>query len=295
MIEVGSPQEEVISGEERVDSLLRENEQLRKEIQDLLIIGEVARSITGSLLIEDVLGAILRGIKDTLGFECVVLGLVNSESRFEEVKLVVGSDAPELRKARWAISEEDRVWRQLLTDPAPIVVSSYESHDLPGFVTSVFPTEFVKAPMIVKGEIIGSIMTSTSARPISTRDIRLLAILVEFAGIAIENGRLYYDVIRADNELKKTQDQLVEAERLAAIGQLAVSINHEINNPLCTINMSSQLLRLELESRAPDLIARLDGIEQAVQRIVEVTQKVSRMKQLRSTEYLANQMMIDLK
>ncbi|MFZ0430506.1 MAG: GAF domain-containing protein [Acidobacteriota bacterium] len=271
------------------------NQQLQKEIRDLLVIGEVARSITSTLLIEEVLGEILRGIRETLALDRVVLGLVHYEGGYEEVKLGIGVSGAEVKKARWTMDDADPVWKRLKDERMPILVERSREAGLPEFIHNIFPDEFVKAPMVVKGEIIGTIMVSASSRDISTRDMRLLRILVEYAGIAVENGRLYYDVIRSEEELRKTQEQLLDAERLAAIGQLAVSINHEINNPLCTINMSSQLLRLDLEKSAPELIERLDGIENAVQRIMEVTQRVSKMNKLRSTEYLPNQMMIDLK
>ena len=281
--------------EAKIRELTTVNEQLQKEIRDLLVIGEVARSITSTLLIEEVLGEILRGIRETLSLDRVVLGLVHCEGGYEEVKLAIGVANADVKKARWAIEDSDPIWTRLKDQQMPILVDLTSESRLPDFIGTVFSGEFVKAPMIVKGEIIGTIMVSASSRGISPRDMRLLRILVEYAGIAVENGRLYYDVIRSEEELRKTQEQLLEAERLAAIGQLAVSINHEINNPLCTINMSSQLLRLELEQRAPDLIERLDGIEMAVRRIMEVTQRVSKMNKLRSTEYLPNQMMIDLK
>lgn len=281
--------------EKRVGELATINEQLRKEIRDLLVIGEVARSITSTLLIEEVLGEILRGIQETLALDQVVLGLVHYEGGYEEIKLGVGVSGEDLKKARWPIGDNDPVWQRLENQRMPILVEVGKERTLPGFIRAVFRDEFVKAPMVVKGEIIGTIMVSASSRSVSPRDMRLLRILVEYAGIAVENGRLYYDVIRSEEELRRTQEQLLDAERMAAIGQLAVSINHEINNPLCTINMSSQLLRAELEKRAPDLIERLDGIETAVRRIMEVTQRVSKMNKLSSTEYLPNQMMIDLK
>ncbi len=287
--------ERLQGSEAKVRELIAVNEQLQKEIRDLLVIGEVARSITSTLLIEEVLGEILRGIRETLSLDRVVLGLVHYEGGYEEVKLAVGVSDADVRKARWKIADDDPVWLRLKDQQMPILVELEKEVDVPEFVKQVFADEFVKAPMVVKGEIIGTIMVSASGRDISPRDMRLLRILVEYAGIAVENGRLYYDVIRSEEELRKTQEQLLDAERLAAIGQLAVSINHEINNPLCTINMSSQLLRLELEQCAPDLIERLDGIETAVRRIMEVTQRVSKMNKLRSTEYLPNQMMIDLK
>lgn len=283
------------NNEAKIRELIAVNEQLQKEIRDLLVIGEVARSITSTLLIEEVLGEILRGIRETLSLDRVVLGLVHYEGGYEEVKLAIGVSGEAMKKARWMIEETDPVWKRLKDQRMPILVDLHREKGLPEFIQRVFGDEFVKAPMVVKNEIIGTIMVSASSRSISPRDLRLLRILVEYAGIAVENGRLYYDVIRSEEELRKTQEQLLGAERLAAIGQLAVSINHEINNPLCTINMSSQLLRLELEKRAPDLVERLDGIETAVRRIMEVTQRVSKMNKLRSTEYLPNQMMIDLK
>ncbi len=270
-------------------------EELQKEIVDLLAIGEVARSIASTLLIEEVLTEILQGIRRTLSLDQVILSLVHCEAQHEEVKLAVGVPINAIRKARWPISTESNVWRELQREKSPIVIDSGQETDLPPFIREVFDSEFVKAPMIAKDEIIGTIMVSRLGRPISDRDLRLLRILVEYAAIAVENGRLYYDVIRSQDELQRTQEQLVDAERLAAIGQLAVSINHEINNPLCTINMSAQLLRIELAQRSPESLSRLDGIEQAVQRILNVTQKVSKMSKLRSTEYLPNQMMIDLK
>jgi GAF domain-containing protein len=275
--------------------LVAAKEDLQKEIRDLLAIGEVARSITSTLLIEEVLGAILRGIRQTLSLDRVILSLVHCEAQHEEVKLAVGVPIDAIRKARWPISAESNVWQELQSEMAPIIIDPGRKTELPSFIREVFESEFVKAPMIAKGEIIGTIMVSRIGRPISERDLNLLRILVEYAAIAVENGRLYYDVIRSQDELEKTQEQLVDAERLAAIGQLAVSINHEINNPLCTINMSAQLLRIELAQRSPESLSRLDGIEQAVQRIMNVTQKVSKMSKLRSTEYLPNQMMIDLK
>ena len=276
--------------------LVAAKEELQKEVRDLLAIGEVARSIASTLLIEEVLVEILRGIRETLSLDRVILSLVHCEAQHAEVKLAVGVPVDAIRKAQWPLSPDSAVWRKLQEERLPIVIDPSREPDLPPFIHMVFGAEFVKAPMIAKDQIIGTIMVSrTGPRPISEREIRLLRILVEYAAIAVENGRLYYDVIRSQDELQKTQEQLVDAERLAAIGQLAVSINHEINNPLCTINMSAQLLRLELAQRAPESLSRLDGIEDAVQRIMNVTQKVSKMSKLRSTEYLPNQMMIDLK
>lgn len=279
---------------QRISQLEDLNQELEKEIQDLMVIGEVARSITGSLLIEDILKKILYGIRQCLPLDQVLLSLIKAEEGLEEVKLAVGVPKANLKKSVWKVDDGDPVWRELKEKRAPLLVEA-EAKAVPDWVRSIFSGEFVKAPMVVQDEVIGTVMASGTTSKISRRDLRLLAILVEYACIAVENARLYYDVIRSEEKLKKTQGQLVEAERLAAIGQLAVSINHEINNPLCTISMSCQLLKMELENRDPEIVERLENMEGAVQRIMDVTQKVSKMNKMQATEYLPNQMMIDLK
>ncbi|MFA6003526.1 MAG: ATP-binding protein [Elusimicrobiota bacterium] len=53
---------------------------------------------------------------------------------------------------------------------------------------------------------------------------------------------------KAEAELKETQMQLLQAEKLASIGQLAAGIAHEINNPLCFIGGSIDIFKDHAES-----------------------------------------------
>jgi GAF domain-containing protein len=271
------------------------NRQLRREIADLRAIGEISRSISSTLLIEEILTGILKGIRQVLSLDRVMLGLVNAVTGEEEIKVAVGVANIKTEDYRWPISADDPVWTWLRNQGKPLILNQNSRADLPAFLRQTFGKKFVKAPMIVKDQIVGTIMGDKSSGKITTRELRLLQIFVEYAGIAIENGRLYYDVIRSEEELKRTQRQLVEAERLAVIGQLAVSINHEINNPLCNISLISQTLRKKLEERAADLVPRLAGIDQNVERIRKVTKKVAEITEAQSTEYLPDQLMISLK
>ena len=57
------------------------------------------------------------------------------------------------------------------------------------------------------------------------------------AALALENAALYEDLKDRMAELERTQAQLLHSTKLAAIGQLAANVAHEINNPLTAVLM----------------------------------------------------------
>ena len=60
--------------------------------------------------------------------------------------------------------------------------------------------------------------------------------------IAVENARLYEGVTGKMVELQETQAQLIQAAKLAAIGEMAAQVAHEINNPLTSVLGFASLL-----------------------------------------------------
>ena len=273
--------------------LTQDNRRLRKEIRDLVTVGNAARAITSSLNIEEILGNVLNGIRDVLGMEKVLLCLVNREKQLEEAKLAVGIDDPDWQDAHWQIHEENRLWQRLSEEHLPVLVEPEEQLSDP--MRGIFKHAFVKAPLVVKGHIIGTIMAYRSKKRISARDLKLLRVFAEYTAISIQNGRLYYDVIKSKEKLRETQTQLVEAERMAVVGQVAISINHEINNPLSNISLIAQMLQKDLRKTDRKLLKLLDEIDSNVKRIREVTHKIFELNDVTATEYLPNQMMINLK
>ena len=92
-------------------------------------------------------------------------------------------------------------------------------------------------------------------------------------GIALDNARLYSETLRQLEELKRTQAQLVHAEKLSAVGELASGVAHEINNPLTTILGQAHLL-LDHADVTPHVRDRLTIVADEAARAARIVQNL---------------------
>lgn len=100
----------------------------------------------------------------------------------------------------------------------------------------------------------------------------------EFAATATEKKRVQ-ELEKAYSELKETQAQLIQTEKLAAVGRFGTWVAHEINNPIAIITSTAQHLLKKLGDKQISKIKTADLIDgvNAFKKIVEEGERCGRI------------------
>jgi DNA-binding response OmpR family regulator len=104
--------------------------------------------------------------------------------------------------------------------------------------------------------------------------------------------------VRRNRELRKAlaaaERDLMRAERLAAIGEMSVTLHHEINNPLMAAFADVDLLLSDLQGDVEQRRQGLESIRHALRRIRDILQRIGELREARSKDYLTGMRMLDL-
>lgn len=104
---------------------------------------------------------------------------------------------------------------------------------------------FVIVPLVLRGRPLGIfvIHTEKPQQDFSSQHIQLLTVLANQAAVGVENWRTHQKLRETHEQLKTSQSQMIQAAKLAAIGELATNIVHEIKNPVQVLMMHMDLLK----------------------------------------------------
>ena len=216
----------------------------------LAILQIVASRLSRSLDVEEVLKTALTALTHVTGHEISSLHLLSPSGAALHLRGDRGL-TDELREANATLPIGEGIIGHVASSGETLVVKDNAASPL------LLPTArraveaagirgFVCVPIRAQGRVLGTLSLGRQVlEPFTPEEVRLLEATADQIGVALDNARLYSETRRQLEELKRTQAQLIHAERLAAIGELAAGVAHEINNPLTTILGEIQLLLLE--------------------------------------------------
>jgi C4-dicarboxylate-specific signal transduction histidine kinase len=102
---------------------------------------------------------------------------------------------------------------------------------------------FVCVPIRARHRILGTLSLGRQTEDRFTdEEMALLECVADQIGLALDNARLYSEIHRQLDDLRRAQNEVVKAERLSAVNGLAAGVAHEINNPLTIIMAQLHLL-----------------------------------------------------
>ena len=130
-------------------------------------------------------------------------------------------------------------------------------------------------PLISKNQIRGilSLTEKTSDLPFTDSDLEFLSVLTSQFTSAVENAILYENQKSMNVELRRAQRQLIQSEKLAALGQLSASIAHEINNPLGIMKNYLLILSESMKKENPNR-SNLEVVKEEVDRIARIVKNL---------------------
>jgi len=263
----------------RIDAVMRirrSEQALRRRNQELSALVEINRMVTSSLELDEVLEATMQGIREILQVEAGSLVLVD-----EEIGGVVfrKSFSPE---QGWitgrTIQPEEGIVGYVVQSGEPKLVNSVELD--PHFSAAVdeemgfTSRNILCVPLKIRDQVIGAIeVINRLDGTFTQQDLELLQAMAASVAVAVDNANLYSELADFAKEVERSQAQLIQAEKMAAIGRLAASIAHEINNPLQAIHNS---LHLGLHQGLGDgkRWEYLSMAQAEVQRLIEIVQRM---------------------
>jgi PAS domain S-box-containing protein len=105
-------------------------------------------------------------------------------------------------------------------------------------------------PLIYQDRLIGALgITDRADRGFALEEIKLAQAFADQAAIALQNAHLYQELQRAYDKLSQTQDQLIHAQKMEAVGRLAGGIAHDFNNHLTVIMGRADLVLSRLRGK----------------------------------------------
>jgi len=202
------------------------------------VLRDVSAALGSTLDLSELLIELLRSIMRVVPAERAFLLLYDAETSELEARAVwpVTEGGGEMAISRSIVE-------QAIEQHATLLLSDAMADARFGEVDSVQDLRIrsaICAPLLRAGEVLGVIFLDTTAAThvFDRGDAEIVSSIAAQAAVAIENARLYTELLQAYEGLQLAQEQMVRSEKLSIIGTLSATVAHDMANvvsPMVTV------------------------------------------------------------
>jgi signal transduction histidine kinase len=227
----------------------RQYDQLQQSVLQLEAVRETALDIGTDLDLQTLLKRVVNRVRTLLDAHGAELAFIDHE---EEMVEVLVSENPWQEYSGYRFEFNVGVTGRVAASGEALAIADFNSWS--GRADSEFKAPFTTVagvPLKLMGETIGTLVVQDDrpAREFTQNDIRTLELLAPQLAIFIRNARLYQELEMRMEAQRLAEERLVRSAKLAAVGEMAAAVAHELNNPLTTVTGFAELI---LESLAED-------------------------------------------
>ncbi|GAB4278541.1 MAG: GAF domain-containing sensor histidine kinase [Candidatus Promineifilaceae bacterium] len=246
----------------------------------LAAVHEAGREIAASLDLDRTFRLVMQKAAETLPMDAGVLFIRDETAQLYRVAISYNMPPEQVDAITFSFNEGVPGWvvqhrRHLIIDDTRTDARVHPA------VVAAGVLSILAVPLESRNRVVGvlNLFCRSCTHAFDAEALQLAQVFADQAAVFLENARLVGElrqwaaglerrVVERTRQIEEKQAQVIRAEKLAAVGRLAASVAHEINNPLQAIALHLQLLADE--SLSSDERRRLDVVQQEFNRIADI-------------------------